>query len=96
MQKNLGVLVERGPEELKDLPALFGERALNTILTQYEVHIFAEITDAPMLDVESILDIAREYQRNGAEVIDIFLPNHNFPHLARLFRNLSTTNFMSH
>ena len=94
LQKSLGVFVERGPEELKDLPALFGGESLKYDLTQYEVHIFAEITDAPMLDIESILNIAREYQRNGAEVIDIgCLPNHDFPHLAETIQELINNKF---
>ena len=43
LQKNLGVLVERGPEELKDLPALFGGESLKYDLTQYEVAMNNEL-----------------------------------------------------
>lgn len=94
LEKNLGIPTERGPEELKDLPAMFGGESLKYDLTQYEVHIFAEITDAPMLDIDSILDLAREYQRNGAEVIDIgCLPNQNFPHLTETIQELKRNKF---
>ena len=43
----LDIPVERGPEELKDLPLYFGKQAHQYDLSQYSVKIFAEIVDAP-------------------------------------------------
>lgn len=82
LSEALKLPVERGPNELKDLPAFFGKAAQKPDLSQYRLQIFAEITDAPMLTVEAILTQAQSYQDDGANVIDIgCLPNTPFPHL---------------
>ncbi|MDR5796838.1 DUF6513 domain-containing protein [Caballeronia sp. LZ008] len=77
-----GVKVERGPEEVKDLPQFFGREARHVDLSRYETEIFAEIVDAPRLDLDGIAARAREYKRQGADVIDIgCLPETPFAHL---------------
>ncbi len=77
-----GVTVERGPEEVKDLPQFFGREARHVDLSRYETEIFAEIVDAPRLDLDGIAARAREYKRQGADVIDVgCLPETAFPHL---------------
>ena len=50
-----GIPVQRGPEELKDLPRFFNRAARPVDLSEYEVAIFAEIVDAPRLSVEAIV-----------------------------------------
>jgi dihydropteroate synthase len=78
----LGVPVERGPVDLKDLPVYFGRGATPRDLSRYDMHIFAEIVDAPNISVEEILARAAEYRRDGADVIDVgCLPGTPFPHL---------------
>ncbi|SAL03979.1 DUF6513 domain-containing protein [Caballeronia ptereochthonis] len=77
-----GVKVERGPDEVKDLPQFFGREARHVDLSRYETEIFAEIVDAPRLDLDGIAARAREYRRQGADVIDIgCLPETAFAHL---------------
>jgi dihydropteroate synthase-like protein len=77
-----GVLVERGPEELKDLPRHFNRAAMAVDLSRYETRIFSEIVDAPRLDVAAVVARARELRACGADVIDIgCLPATPFPHL---------------
>jgi len=77
-----GVKVERGPEEVKDLPQFFGREARHVDLSRYETRIFAEIVDAPRLDLDGIAAKAREYASQGADVIDIgCLPETPFAHL---------------
>lgn len=77
-----GVKVERGPEEVKDLPQFFGREARHVDLSRYETEIFAEIVDAPRLDLDGIAARARDYAGQGADVIDIgCLPETPFPHL---------------
>ena len=56
LSKTLNISIERGPEELKDLPVLFGGKPLKYDLSKYEVHIFAEITDAPLMTVDEIIN----------------------------------------
>ncbi len=79
---HFGIPVERGPEELKDLPRYFGREGRPPDLSRYDVRIFAEIIDAPLLSVAAILERAAEHRRDGADVIDLgCLPETPFPHL---------------
>lgn len=89
-----GVPVERGPEDLKDLPRYFGQRGHEPDLSKHDVRIFAEIVEAPELTVEAIVRRAQHYQRQGADVIDLgCLPNTPFPHLAEAVRTLKAEGF---
>ncbi len=87
--------VIRGPDELKDLPQFFGKAAQQPDLSRYKVRIFAEITDAPSISIDSILQRARYYQQNGADVIDIgCLPGTPFPHLEETIQALKQAGFV--
>src|SRR5690606_10850143 len=78
----VGISVDRGPEDLKDLPQFFGRKGKAPDLSRYDVKIFAEITDAPMISIPEILKRAGRYKRDGADVIDLgCLPDTPFPHL---------------
>lgn len=78
----LGVEVVRGPDELKDLPLYYGLAKKASDLSRYDVNIFAEIVDAPERSIDSIIERAKYYRNNGADVIDIgCLPEEKFPHL---------------
>ncbi|ABE33550.1 putative tetrahydromethanopterin biosynthesis protein [Paraburkholderia xenovorans LB400] len=89
LTEHYGVPFERGPEEVKDLPQFFGREAQPFDLTRYETDIFAEIIDAPRLDLDGIAARAREYAAQGADVIDIgCLPETPFPHLEDAVRLL--------
>lgn len=82
LTEHYGVRVERGPEEVKDLPQFFGREARRFDLSRYETRIFAEIVDAPRLDLDGIAARARDHAAQGADVIDIgCLPETPFPHL---------------
>lgn len=81
--------IERGPEELKDLPQYFGQKAHVYDLSAYNVKIFAEITDAPNISIDDVLKRADGYRKNGADVIDIgCLPSTPFPHLEDIIQAL--------
>ena len=89
LSKTLNISIERGPEELKDLPVLFGGKPLKYDLSKYEVHIFAEITDASLMSIDQIINLAKYYTSNGADIIDVgCLPNQPFPHLAEAIQEL--------
>ena len=95
LSASLGLPVERGPEELKDLPEYFGKAAHQYDLSQYKVKIFAEIVDAPAISIEEILQRAAYYKSQGADVIDIgCLPNTPFPHLQDAIQALKQAGFM--
>lgn len=90
----LGVPVERGPEDLRNLPAYFGGSVRPPDLSRYSVNIFAEIVEAPSMAIDAILERARRYRRDGADVIDIgCLPETPFPHLEEAIRALRDEGF---
>ncbi len=95
LSQTLGIPVERGPEELKDLPRYFGQQAHPIDLSRYAVKIFAEIVDAPHISVEEVVQRAYYYQENGANVIDIgCLPDTSFPQLEEIIRTLKQEGFL--
>ncbi len=95
LSKDLGLPVERGPEELKDLPLYFGKEAHKPDLSQYKVKIFAEIVDAPQSTIEQIVERAYYYRNNGADIIDIgCLPDTDFPHLEETIQALKQEGFV--
>ena len=94
LSEQLGVKVERGPEEVKDLPLHFGKHAHRYDLSHYQTKIFAEIVDAPYIGIEAILAKAHYFQANGADVIDIgCVPGVPFPHLYDTISSLKQANF---
>ncbi|MGH8596599.1 MAG: DUF6513 domain-containing protein, partial [Gammaproteobacteria bacterium] len=90
----LGVSFERGPEELKDLPEHFGAHAHARELTRHACLIFAEIVDAPHLQIDAILKRAARYRADGADVIDLgCLPDTPYPHLAESVQALKQAQY---
>ncbi|HEY3326947.1 MAG TPA: DUF6513 domain-containing protein [Novimethylophilus sp.] len=86
-----GVPVERGPEDLKDLPQYFGHGGKAPDLSRYATRIFAEIVEATELTVEQIVARAERYRAQGANVIDLgCLPNTPFPHMEDAIRALQS------
>jgi len=82
LSADLGVPVERGPKEVKDLPAFLGGEAVSPPLAQRPGLLFAEITEAPRLSVPEILEQAAAFRAAGGDVIDLgCLPGTAFPHL---------------
>jgi dihydropteroate synthase len=89
LSAHYGIPVQRGPEELKDLPRFFNRVAQAVDLSQYKVKIFAEIVDAPRLALPDLLQRAQGLMRDGADVIDLgCLPATPFPHLEDSVRAL--------
>jgi dihydropteroate synthase-like protein len=94
LSAEFGIPFERGPEELKDLPAYFGKGGRGLDLSRTDIRIFAEIVDASALGVSGILDRARAMRAAGADVIDLgCLPDTPFPHLQESVRALKSEGF---
>lgn len=92
--QQFGVPVVRGSNDLKDLPAFFGRDCQPPDLSAYDVMIFAEIVEAPQVGVAEILERARRYGEDGADVIDIgTLPDTAFPHLEEAVQCLKAEGF---
>jgi dihydropteroate synthase-like protein len=86
-----GIPVQRGPDDINDLPEFFGGKGRPRDLSRHDVRIFAEIVEAPTLSVPAILQRAAEYRAAGADVIDIgCLPDTPFPRLEDAVRALIT------
>ncbi|PPD48051.1 MAG: dihydropteroate synthase [Methylobacter sp.] len=95
LSQTLNIPVERGPEELKDLPMYFGQTAHKPDLSLYQVKIFAEIVDAPNVSIDEIVKRAFYYKSNGADVIDIgCLPSTDFPHMEETIQALKQAGFV--
>ena len=94
LTRHYGTPVERGPEELKDLPHYFNRVAQPIDLNAYETAIFAEIVDAPQLTVAQIVERAGVLAANGADVIDLgCLPETPFDHLAESVQALKAAGY---
>lgn len=95
LSQTLGIPIERGPDEVHDLPYFFGKQRKKADLSRYDLLIFAEIVEAPQLDVDGILRRAADYRQRGADVIDLgCLPSTPFPHLEAAIRALKAEGFM--
>ena len=85
---------ERGPDELKDLPAFLGKAGASLDLSRHAVRIFAEIVDASQIGLEAILARAEAVRLEGADVIDLgCLPDTPFPELEDTVRELKARGF---
>ena len=94
LEVQYGIPVERGPEDLKDLPQYFGHAGVEPDLSRYSVQIFSEIVDAPYLSVEGVIRKAEQFRQQGANVIDLgCLPGVPFPHLADTVKALKQLDF---
>ncbi len=95
LTQTFGVPFERGPDELKDVPAYFGKRGRPSDLSRYDMRIFAEIVDASSMTVDQIIERAAAMRSAGADVIDVGCrPDTPFPHLEDAVRALRAGGFM--
>ncbi|MHB8972010.1 MAG: DUF6513 domain-containing protein [Pirellulaceae bacterium] len=68
----LGVPVQRGPRDLRQLPDFFGKGSeLHQKLDAHSIQILAEINHAPRLELAGILEQARQLVADGADLIDV-------------------------
>lgn len=67
-----GTAVERGPDDLLDLPEFFGRRrGRSADYGAHDIAILAEINHAPRLSSAEVVAQARAYRAAGADVIDV-------------------------
>ncbi|MHC2089313.1 DUF6513 domain-containing protein [Methylobacterium sp. WCS2018Hpa-22] len=89
LSAHFGLPVERGPDEVVDLPAYLGLAGRNVDLSRHDLRIFSEIVDASKMNPEQILAKGLDLARRGADVIDLGgLPDTEFPHLEECVRLL--------
>ena len=69
----VGVPVEKGPADLKRIPAWFGQADARAAFGARDIRVFAEINHVPRLTREQVLEQATYYRDSGADVIDLGL-----------------------
>ena len=73
VEARAGVPVEVGPEDLRDLPRMFGMAAGGDVegYGAYDIEILAEINHAPRLGLDEFLERAGRFRAEGADRIDV-------------------------
>jgi dihydropteroate synthase-like protein len=71
--EQLGIPAEKGPADLKRLPAFFGQADARSRYGARDIRVFAEINNVARLDRERIVEAATYYRDAGADVIDLGL-----------------------
>jgi len=95
LSKHFGKKCIRGPEELKDIPNFLGLQGKDLDLSRYDTKIIGEITDAPNMKIEEIIEQAKLYKKDGADIIDIgCLPSTKFAHLSETIKELKNNEFI--
>jgi dihydropteroate synthase-like protein len=85
----VGVHVEKGPKDLREIPRYFGMAAAARDYGAWDIDILAEINNAPRLTRDTIRRQAEYFHASGADVIDIgCTPGLAFPALADLVHEL--------
>jgi dihydropteroate synthase-like protein len=94
IEAKVGVPVVRGPKDLKDLPAFFGQERVLEGYGEYHVKILAEIVEAYQMPFADILARAEYFRAAGADVIDLGCPPMEaFPGVAAVVAGLKEHGF---
>jgi dihydropteroate synthase-like protein len=87
----LGVRVEKGPKDLREIPGYFGREAATGDYGAWDIEIVAEINHAPRLTREALRAAADDLRASGADIIDIgCTPGLPFPALGEVVGELTT------
>ncbi|MSR37019.1 MAG: dihydropteroate synthase, partial [Gemmatimonadetes bacterium] len=85
----VGVVVEKGPKDLREIPRHFGRACAVREYGAWDIEIIAEINNAPRLTAAAIRDAAGYFRASGADIIDIgCTPGLPFPGLSGIVREL--------
>src|SRR5688572_14510562 len=85
----VGVQVEKGPKDLREIPRYFGQAAAAREYGAWDIEIIAEINNAPRLTRDAIRQAADYFQASGADIIDIgCTPGLAFPGLGDVVHEL--------
>ena len=94
LSRYFNIPVERGPDDISHLPDYFGIKKPDEKLDKYDCDIFAEIVDAADISTRKILQVARKYSEQGANVIDLgCMPDSSFDHLEETIRALKSKGY---
>ena len=89
IRDKIGVEVQKGPKDLREIPQHFGRVEAARDYGAWDIEILAEINNAPRLSHEQVRVAAEYYRASGADVIDIgCTPGLEFPNLGEVVRDL--------
>jgi dihydropteroate synthase len=92
--RKVGVRVEKGPADLREIPEYFGQASARRDYGAWDIRILAEINNAPRMTREEIRREAEYFRGEGADVIDIgCTPGLPFPELRSVVQELVTAGF---
>jgi dihydropteroate synthase-like protein len=87
----VGVRVEKGPKDLREIPRYFGTAAAALEYGDWDIEVLAEINNAPRLTREVIRRQAEYFRASGADIIDIgCTPGLAFPALPDVVHELTS------
>lgn len=85
----VGVPVEKGPKDLREIPEHFGRAAVRRTYGAWDIEILAEINNAPKLTRAEIRAAAEYLRGSGADIIDLgCTPGVPFPDLGGVVQEL--------
>jgi dihydropteroate synthase len=85
----LGLRVEKGPKDLREIPAYFGRAAAVRAYGAWDIEILAEINNAPRLPRAALRREADYFHQSGADIIDVgCTPGLPFPELGAVVAEL--------
>jgi len=94
LRERFGVRVEKGPKDLREIPAYFGQAAAALEYGSYGIEILAEINNAPRLSRDAIRASADYLRASGADIIDVgCTPGLPFPALGDVVAELRAADF---
>ena len=89
LSDKLGIPVEKGPKDLRDIPRHFGRPSEAREYGAWDIEIVAEINNAPRLTRDAIRREAARFHESGADIIDIgCTPGLPFPALGDIVGEL--------
>jgi dihydropteroate synthase len=91
IRNKIGVSVEKGPKDVRQLPRHFGRTSADPDYGAWDIEIVAEINNAPRLTAAEVRRAAEYFQKSGADLIDIgCTPGLPFPALDDVVRDLTS------
>jgi dihydropteroate synthase len=89
IEERVGVRVEKGPKDLREIPRHFGRAVAAPDYGAWDIEILAEINNAPRLGRDAIRQAADYLRASGADIIDVgCTPGLPFPELGAVVRDL--------
>jgi dihydropteroate synthase-like protein len=87
--ERVGVPVQKGPKDLREIPEYFGRQKAAGTYGAWDIEIVAEINNAPRLTRDAVRREADYFRDSGADIVDIgCTPGREFPELGGIVRDL--------